>query len=207
MRTLSAFDLDGTLVTKNSSLAFCRFLYGKGYFGPSEFLFVMGAYLRHRFFRTSLYSLHNQAFRALFHGKEFAVLHKLAVEFVETKLPSLLYTPALIRLQREGGVILSNSPALLVEPIAEALGVESAVGSAYAVDNRGRLSAISTVVDGKAKRALLEKLKEKGGFDATLAYSDSFLDLPFLEGATQAIVVRPDRRLASHAKKRGWEVL
>ncbi len=120
----------------------------------------------------------------------------------------MLYPPALRYLeeQRKGqgrAVILSCSPAFLVEPIANFLGVDETVSSIYTTDNDGCLLDIAKVIDGKAKADYMHRY----AYDETVAFSDSFDDLPFLEKASRAIVVRPDRKLRRFARKNKWEML
>jgi len=40
-----------------------------------------------------------------------------------------------------------------------------------------------------------------------VAFSDSIADLPLLEMAGKAMVIRPDRELYSLSKQKGWEIL
>lgn len=201
--TLTAFDLDGTLLTGNSSFLFCRYLYRRKVITRRQLLFCARLYLQHLFLGLSLATLHQRIFRALFQGKYVAALMPYVSPFIETHLNDLLYPPALARLRASSDVaILSNAPTFLVAPIAQKLGVSRYLGTEYNVDDQGRLAEIKALVDGKVKADYLAKWQGE-----TVAYSDSRHDLPFLSAATRAIAVRPDRALRRAAVKNCWEIL
>ncbi len=202
--SVAAFDLDGTLIEQNSSFSFCRFLYSRAILTRSDLLYCSALYFSYLFFGLDLHALHSRAFKRVFRGKSIAALQPHIAPFIETLT---WYQPALDRLNqlRKSGYeiyILSNSPLFLVRPLAASIGVENVVATDYEIDKAGRLWNIATLVDGEKKRQILQGLNKK-----TIAFSDSHHDLPFLEGAAQAIAVAPTRRLLKVAKARDWEVL
>ena len=99
--------------------------------------------------------------------------------------------------------IFSNSPLFLVQAIAKKLEITLVCATDYRLDHQGCLVDISSFVDGKEKAELLLQYAGNG---ISYAFSDSFHDLSLLEAATNAIVVNPDRKLKSLAKKRNWEI-
>ncbi|MCC5831440.1 MAG: haloacid dehalogenase-like hydrolase [Chlamydiales bacterium] len=203
MRT-ALFDLDGTLLSGNSSFLFCRFLRRKGVLSSSDLLYCTSLYVRHLFFGLSLWNLHVRSFERLFRGRAVALLAEYLPSFIQTLE---WYEPALSRLKelRLGGDeihIYSNSPFFLVKPIAEMIGVEYVRATDYEIDKRGRLWNIASLVDGEKKREMLLKIMNE-----TIAFSDSHHDLPFLESATRAVAVNPTRCLSKIARTRSWEIL
>jgi len=206
-RLLAAFDLDGTLLKKNSSFAFCRYLLKERFFSRSDFIFCMYAYMRHCYFGFSLWELHQLVFERFFRGKTIATFQPFLVRFLNTKFDDLLYQPALLRLksfqkQEMECILLSSSPYFLVHAIAQKIGIEKVFATEYEVDKRGELISITSLMDGMQKEKIVRKMHLK-----TIAFSDSHLDLPFLESAYRAVVVNPKRTLKKIAKKRGWEIL
>lgn len=208
MKSIAAFDLDGTLVKKNSCLAFCFFLCEKGFLSYLDLAHVSQLYLRHCYLGLSLLDLHNLAFQRLFLGRSLDTLRPFVEMFLEQKLDGLWYHPALIRLrhlQKMGfeSMILSNSPLFLVKPIAEKMGIDRVFATEYGSDALGKLSGVSSLMDGQKKADTLAQLSGR----KIVAFSDSHLDLEFLRAAHVAVAVNPKYRLKKIALKQGWEVL
>ena len=209
---LAAFDLDGTLIRKNVSFAFCRFLTQKGFFSKKDLLFCARCYLQHRFFALSLLGIHQKVFDRLFHGKSLRDLKAFIPLFIEREVEPALYYPALEKMQWLKGtkneiMLLSSSPTFLVGPIARAIGIDTFFGTDYHIDKQGCLCDIATLVDGTKKAELLVREKSERKIEKTYAFSDSLLDLPFLEAACIAVAVNPQRSLKRLAKRRRWEII
>lgn len=207
-RSVAAFDLDGTLLYCNSSLRFCFFLASRSALSLSDLLFCLVQYTRHRFFRLPLLTLHESVFRRLFKGKKVEALHVHVSDFLSQQIPHFYYLPALNTLKtlQKSGVrimILSSSPRFIVEPIAHLLGVNEVLATDYRVDDAGALHSIDSLVDGEKKARFLHSLE--GSF--RMAFSDSLVDLAFLESADHATVVRGRGRLKKIARKRGWDFI
>lgn len=203
---IGAFDLDGTLLRKNSSFAFCCYLYENRILSPIDITYCITRYLQHHLFNLSLWNLQKSVFDRLFFGKKVQDLSPYLESFIQEKLPSLWYPPGLqcLRNFQERGdevMILSNSPRLIVQPIAKHLGVEKVLATEYQIDKEGKLCDIATLVDGNTKADELCFLEK------ATAFSDSHLDLPFLKKAHEAIAVNPTRKLKKIAKAQGWEIL
>ena len=100
-------------------------------------------------------------------------------------------------------MILSNSPDFLVQLAAHYFGVAEFLATEYGVDIDGRFHSVTKIVDGE------EKLKAASHFkqSATIAYSDSFLDIKLLQWVHTPIAVSPDRKLKKIALQKGWEVI
>jgi HAD superfamily hydrolase (TIGR01490 family) len=208
----SAFDLDKTLLSKNSSFEFCRYLYASQFF---SFFFVIKSvfyYIWHLYFGLTLEQLHHRVFKKLLRGIDIKTLSSHVSSFLEQELENLLYFPALERLrlaQHEGHftMILSNSPSFLVGAIASRLQVDDWKASEYTVDKDQKLCHISHILHGEAKAFWVRKMSSLlGTSEAEItAYSDSHLDLPFLESAGVSVVVNPDSRLKKISKEKNWE--
>lgn len=201
---IAVFDLDGTLLSHNSSFAFCCFLRKQGILSFADLLYCLYHYASHRLLHTPLKTLHTRVFARLFRGKSAALLEAHVPAFMRTLK---WYAPAVNRLktlQADGYDIriFSSSPHFLVQPIAESIGVMRVVATEYSLDPRGHLVELTRLVDGEQKRQELRAL----GHHA-IAFSDSEIDLPFLEAAHKAVAVNPTRRLAKVAEAKGWERL
>ncbi len=169
-------------------------------------------YVKHLYFGLSLEDLHHKVFQKSLRGISLRDLSFQAASFVEKEGTHLLYFPTLQRLRRaqhEGHytMILSSSPAFLVEVIASFLSVDDFKASEYAVDKDQRLCKISSILLGDGKASWVHKVSLDLGIarDNIIAYSDSHLDLPFLLSAGTAIVVSPDAKLKKVSVEKGWE--
>ncbi len=209
---LSVFDLDKTLLKKNSSVAFCKYLYKKKVISLAAVCSAIIYYVRHLYFGLPLESLHQKAFHRILSGLSLNFLQEQISCFLDEHLDGLLYAPAVesLRLaQKENHytVILSSSPAFLVSPIARWFGVDESKASQYLIDKDGRLCQIAIILQGEEKACLVEafRLQLEISKEAIIAYSDSYLDLPFLLSAGSKVVVNPDRRLKKLSKKWGWK--
>ncbi|MCH9608900.1 MAG: Phosphoserine phosphatase SerB1 [Chlamydiales bacterium] len=205
-----AFDLDGTLLKGNSSFALARYLYQKGVFTFADFLCCFKTYITSWYQHLPLIDLHKKAFSRFFKGKTLEEYSNHASNFVAAKVSHMLYAPAMAELQKwkDAGakiVLLSSSPDFLVQAIAKVLGITNVFGTPYLVDSQGILTDIDYLLDGRMKAHLLNN--EVNSDDVTMAYSDHFHDLAFLESVSCPVVVNPERRLKRIARKRGWKIL
>lgn len=211
---LSVFDLDHTLVRGNSSYQFCRYLIKRKVLPLSSLLYSAACYVRHHFYGMSLFELHQNIFNKFLIGKSLESIEKHVEAFVEQCLSQSLYMPAVtcLRLAQHLGhytVILSNSPSFLVSAIAKFLGVNDWRATEYVIDSEQRLTGISSVMQGEEKASFVKQLSRKIGIkknDVT-AYSDSFLDLPLLLSAGNAVAVNPDKKLLQVSMQKQWNVI
>ncbi len=203
---LSIFDLDGTLITKNSSFTFGRWLFSKGKLPRSTVIANVTDYFLHRYFGLSIESIHRRAKERLLKSHSLEALTLFADSFVAETLPSLIDKKAKKRLEeaRSQGhhlLLLSSSPSFIVKPIAEAFGITHW----YASDWKEPVS----ILDGEVKLQIAKyvaaelKTPERQIF----AYSDSHLDLPLLNSVANPISVNPDAILRKISLKNNWEIL
>ena len=211
---ISAFDLDRTLIRGNSSASFCRFLYRENFLPFSVVLQSVLYSIRHRFFGMTLEDLHHSVFEKVVKGRPLEVLEKYVDRFVEEFLDNSLYVPAFARLKRAQQLghytmILSNAPSFIVKRFAKALGVNEYHATEYAVDEEKRFAKVKRILLGKDKANLIKKLADRLGIilDQITAYSDSFLDLEFLESAGNPIAVNPDKKLRAISVKKQWRII
>ncbi len=205
---IAAFDLDGTLLKKNGSFLFCDFLCEKGFISERDMFYYAWTYARHRFLGLSFWDLHTYIFERSFKGCPVSDLVPYIDEFLNSHVNELWYAPAVLRLERMRRrgfecIILSNSPRFFVEHIAKKLEVEKVYATEYQIDKQGKFSSLDLLMDGDRKKKELLAL----GSEKTVAFSDSYHDLPFLQAADIAVAVNPQRRLKKVAFEKGWEIL
>jgi putative phosphoserine phosphatase/1-acylglycerol-3-phosphate O-acyltransferase len=120
------------------------------------------------------------------------------------------YARILIDLHRSEGrpvVMATTTPHDVVEPLAEALGLDGVVATRYGGDGEHYDGTIDgEFVWGRGKlRAVRAWARDNGvDVDESWAYSDSFYDLPLLSAAGHPVAVNADPRLAAVAAVRRW---
>ncbi len=211
---ISAFDLDHTLVGKNSSLLFYRYLIERGIYRHISILRTFVYSMRHYFFDLSLKELHEKVFERFLKGTPLALVQEEVKRFLNKDFYRFLYYPTFSRLrlaQHEGHhtVILSNGPSFLVGPIADYLGVSEWGSSMYSVDKEGKFNRIDSILLGEGKASYIRQLTQKFKTDLqeVTVYSDSIEDLPFLSIGGKAVVVNPDSKMKKISQEKLWEVI
>ena len=210
----SFFDLDKTLLKVNCSFRFGHFLYQKKAIPFSSLMRLFSSYILHKWGWRTPEQLNDSACQRFFSKENIKHVQTLVTQFLDHQFEEMLYYPAidsLVRAHREGvyTVIISSSPDFLVEGIAQRLGVNEWLATEYAVDSCGQITHIKTHMDGERKAQMLIALCHRLNISIpqTVAYSDSFLDLPFLLAAGEAKGVNPDKRLKKYCLENNWEIL
>lgn len=211
---ISAFDLDRTLLKVNCSFHFGKFLYAKGILPLPKTISLAACYAGHVAGLIGLPKLHVFNFASLFLGKEKEFYDDLVDDFLDRYLEQLIYPPAFkayMHAKQEGHftAIFSSSPNFLVQPVAERLAFDRSYSTVYNTNASGVFASLGTIVQGEEKARLLGSLaiQLQVSRESLYAYSDSHLDLPFMEAAGHPIAVKPNRKLERISINRGWKIL
>ena len=105
-------------------------------------------------------------------------------------------------------MIISASASVLVEPIAQELGIEHVVATELAEKDGRFTGEILFYCKGAAKAEALARIAQELNVDpdASFAYSDSATDIPMLEQVGHPVAVNPDRLLKKHAITHDWKI-
>ena len=107
--------------------------------------------------------------------------------------------------------LVTATPTVLAEVIVEGIGVTGALGTGVEISEDGRFTGeiLGDLMHGPEKaRAAIAYAAERGvSLADCVAYSDSSNDIPLLEAVGTAYAVNPDKKLATHAALRGWQVI
>ncbi|KAF3361477.1 hypothetical protein PHSC3_001851 [Chlamydiales bacterium STE3] len=209
----SFFDLDHTLLKVNISFSFGKYLFQKGKFPRFQVLYCAAQYFRHKFLGLSLSALHEKIFQAYFVGKSVHEMAGFVEDFLNKELNHFLYLPAFLEMQKailnhEQVILLSSSPDFLVAPIAKRFGI-SYHATEYKNDDKNHFSSVANVLSGEVKAEIVKKLAldQSIATKNITAYSDSYLDLPFLKMAGRPVAVNPDRALLKVCQQNSWPIL
>jgi HAD superfamily hydrolase (TIGR01490 family) len=212
---LAVFDVDGTLVETN---VVEYFLWMRLRAQPLEdWPAFMARMLRQAprwlYLERRSRAEFQRSFYREYEGLDPEVMRGLGREALDAVTLRRIYPEGMRRIrehQRAGHRVLLLTGALdvVVEPLAELLGVE--VDCAHLLVRDGRLTGDlqSPPPAGEARGALLEDYAERNGVTLaeSFAYADSLSDLPMLELVGTPVAINPDARLSQVAGQRGWRV-
>lgn len=210
------FDLDKTIVAKSSVVAFGGPFYREGLVSLRTVL--RGAYAQIVYMLVGADEAKMERMREsmlrLTKGWDQARIAEIVRETLDEVVSPIIFAEAIELIeehQRAGHkvVIVSSSPAEVVEPLAAYLGVGTSIATRAAIGDDGRYTGeLEFYAYGPFKVDAMREMAEREGIDlsASYAYSDSITDLPMLEAVGRPVVVNPDRELARIAEERGWEV-
>jgi HAD superfamily hydrolase (TIGR01490 family) len=211
---LSAFDLDHTLLKVNGSFHFGKYLYNKKKLTVGSMLYLVGCYAGAMTGCLNIQQLHQLNFDALFKGRQKSDFQKLVHAFLDEQLANLVHLPMIKTFEKAKAdghrtAILSSSPDFLVQSIGQRLGFDYIGATEYLTDASGAFYCLGPIMNGTEKAVVLNVLAEKYGVkqEDIYAYSDSHLDLPFMEAAGHPIAVSPNRKLHNISQQRGWKII
>jgi HAD superfamily hydrolase (TIGR01490 family) len=216
MGAAAFFDLDRTLIRRSSALALAGPFQERGLIGRKQLAKAAAWQILFAARGASAGTVRKAAEDGLMLLKDLEVdeMRALVGEAMETALKPLVYREPLdlLKRHRERGepvYIVSAALQEIVDPLAEELGFDGAVGSLCEVVD-GRYTGRSLrACHGPGKAEAVRELAAAENIDlaASTAYSDSHTDLPFLEAVGRPVAVNPDRELRRIARERGWPML
>jgi HAD superfamily hydrolase (TIGR01490 family) len=212
------FDLDKTLLPGSSLFPLAREAYRQRYFTLRDVARMAMYQLRYQVVGSEIQGAMEQA-----RAKTLEMIagrpREEVIEFgrsvaVEELLPRL-YPQAvelMLRHKRAGRevYIASSSPEDYLAILAERLGIDGVIGTrAVVVDGKYTGELDGPMVHGPEKAERVRQVaKERGiDLDRSYAYSDSINDLPLLESVGNPVAMNPDHRLATIARRRGWQIV
>ena len=212
---LALFDLDNTLLARDSERAWCEFLLDLGVLDEGDF----------RAENERLYNEYLAGTLNIYESIKFQLkiltqyspdeLRRWQQEFMVSRIEPMIAPAAvaLVEKHRVAGdelAIVTASNSFVSRPIAERFGISiflaielERLGNRYT----GRILGAPTFREGKIIR-LLEWLQETGHtLEGSYFYSDSHNDLPLLQWVENPVVVDPDPILGIFAEAVGWPIL
>ncbi|WP_282203247.1 HAD family hydrolase [Kitasatospora fiedleri] len=217
---MAFFDVDETLIAVKSMFSFLRFHLERRGERPETYDALVGQLHADAAAGTPRHEINRRYYR-LFAGERAAELAASGRAWFEDALRGaaeaggslLLAEPvAHLRAHRARGtavVLLSGSFFACLDPVAELLGADGALGTRPIV-RRGELTGevVGPMIGGRKARAAAAAAWLRGAdLDACLAYGDHASDLPLLEAVGRGLVVGADPVLAEAARTHGWQFL
>lgn len=210
------FDLDKTLISRSSTLAFAPSFYQHGLISKTQALRGAMAQLAFRAAGASpgqMERIREQVTR-LCRGWPAERVSQIVTEHLSDIIAPLIYEQArsLLDSHRAAGrdvFIVSTSGQEMVGPISRMLGASGMIATRMRIVDGVYTGEIDFYAYGPAKASGVRELAAQRGYNLAdcFAYSDSATDIPLLEAVGQPHAVNPDRELRHVARERGWPVL
>jgi HAD superfamily hydrolase (TIGR01490 family) len=216
---LTLFDLDGTLIPKDSDHAFGEFVITLGWADAREFRqrndgFYQD-YLDGRLDIAAYVDFATSPWR----DRSADELARATERFLDLIVRPML-TPAalaLVQQHQQAGdqvAIVTATNDFVTRPIARLLGIDELIATDLARDEAGRvtgaIAGVPSFREGKIRRVndwLAARGQSLGDFERSTFYSDSTNDLPLLERVSHPVATNPGPALERIAHERGWPVL
>ncbi len=207
-------DVDGTLLAETTTYLFARILRRHGLLRRSFVLRAVFHGLQHRVGRLDYGRLVDYGLRQITQVPVVDLERFAYDNFVEYIRPRLYLgvVEHLNRLRNQGTavVLVSSSPALVLEPLSMYLGCTSMLTTPIRIE-RGRIAGIGSGPPcyGDGKRYWAERWAAERGIlmDNAVAYADNWSDRALLERVGRAVVVHPRGKLNKLARDRGWQIV
>jgi HAD superfamily hydrolase (TIGR01490 family) len=207
------FDMDKTLIARNSGTLMMKHRYERGEIGNLDLLKGIAVYLQYKLGVLDIRSW-AQSVLAEYRGKSEAEIEKQAREWFDALVEPALYPEAeqLVREHDAAGhvvAIVSGATKFVVRPLAARLGIRHMLYTRLEVEDgcfTGRV--VDPICFEEGKIYWLQQLIEEEGIDLAKSYfyTDSITDRPLLDLVAHPIAVNPDPMLYREAARRGWPV-
>jgi HAD superfamily hydrolase (TIGR01490 family) len=210
------FDLDKTIISRSSTLAFVPSFYRHGLISRAQ---AARGGLAQLVFRVGGAD-HDQMERIRDHlsrlcsGWSVERVAEIVTANLAATIAPIIYEQArgLLDAHRDAGrdvFIVSTSGQEMVGPIAAMLGASGIIATQMRHAEGRYTGEMEFYAYGEGKATRIRQLATERGYDLAdcFAYSDSFTDLPMLEAVGRPHAVNPDRQLRRVAVARGWPVL
>ena len=204
LRGYALIDFDGTLLHGDSIVRFIQYAQRKGLCTRKQALAGAWAGVR---YKLGLLPAHEakQRSMAFLAGRSVEEVNRVVAAFYDEVLRPALYKDGLAevrRLQQEGKTLLlvTASPAFYLEPLRDVLGLSAIIGTRMGTDDEGRYTGLQGDNCKSVQKALrlAEYLAAQGDrldYDGSVAYGDSFSDVPMLRLCKRKVLVNPKPRL------------
>lgn len=216
---LTLFDLDGTLLPKDSDHAFGEFVIAQGWADGDAFRRRNDAFYEdYTAGRLDIHAYVDFATRA-WRDRSADELASATKGFVERVIKPMLLPAALalVRQHSQAGdriALVTATVDFITRPIADLFGIEELLATELARDASGRvlgtIDGVPCFREGKIDR-VLAWLAEHGqtlaDFERSTFYSDSTNDLPLLERVSHPVATNPGPALEQIAIARRWPIL
>jgi HAD superfamily hydrolase (TIGR01490 family) len=214
-RRPALFDMDKTLIAKNSATLYKRYERDLGEVSLFE---LFDTYAKYFQYFLGIVDADKVASRVIadYRGTSETELVRRCAEWYPRYVQHHVRADGVEAVERHRAlgdflVIVTASTSYATAPLAAQLKMDFVVATELELDARGTLTGefVRPLCYGPGK---LERVRKFLGANSLALedaafYTDSITDLPLLEAVAEPYVVNPDPRLRREAKARGWPIL
>lgn len=218
-RALTLFDLDGTLLPRDSDHAFGEFLVQRGIADGDAFKRANDAFYED--YLAGTLDIHRYVDFAThaWRGLPVPAIEALSREFMAEVIRPIVHDSAVALVERHRAAgdqmaLVTATNDFVTRPIAALLGIDTLIATDLERDAAGRITGriagTPAFREGKIARVeawLAGHGASLGAFARSTFYSDSTNDLPLLERVTHPVATNPGEGLRRVALERGWPVI
>jgi HAD superfamily hydrolase (TIGR01490 family) len=216
---LALFDLDGTLIPKDSDHAFGEFVIELGWADAGEFKRRNDGFYEDYLHGSLDIAAYVDFATSPWRDRSAAELDHATERFLDRVVRPMLHPQALALVQRhiDAGdevAVVTATNDFVTRPIAQLFGVDTLIATTLERDAggkvTGRIAGTPSFREGKVERVhdwLAQSGRTLDAFPRTIFYSDSTNDLPLLERVSEPVATNPGPALERIALQRGWPVL
>ncbi len=216
---LALFDLDGTLIPKDSDHAFGEFLVSLGWADGDSFRRRNDAFYADYVAGRLDIDAYVDFATAPWRDRPAVELAEVSARFLDLVVRPMLHAQALALVQRHRDAgdlvaVVTATNDFVTRPIAQLFGVSELIATDLQRDAAGRVTGriegVPSFREGKVARVkhwLAARGLTLDDFERSTFYSDSTNDLPLLECVSAPVATNPGPALERIAQERGWPVL
>jgi len=213
MTVAAFFDIDGTVLAKNSGPLYLKFLVQEGKMTKMDLLRGLWWFALYRFGRLNWEKISQKMAAQIEGGSELEMINdcqRWYDSMVRRHIrPEMIDAMNDHRNQGHKVVLLTAASIYLTRPLGKDLGVDDYLCNYLEVQEgtfTGRMVEPTCYGDGKV--ILAQRYADDEGIDleSSYFYTDSVTDLPVLLKVGKPVVVNPDPILRREAKRRNWPV-
>ncbi len=198
------FDLDKTLITKNSYEIVLNVLRRRRVISFRKFLYYRFFLLMRRNIDKKMKTL-----AKLFQGVDMNRLDKVMKAFIFTEFDQIKNLAAVAELEKHNTrdkkiVLVTTSFEPIAKYAARYFHIHDYVATKLEIKNGKYTGKILGKINYKEEK--VNRLRDYD-FNDSFAYSDHNSDIPLLKKATYRYAVNPNKRLRRYAKNHGWFLL
>jgi HAD superfamily hydrolase (TIGR01490 family) len=216
MAEAAFFDLDKTIIAKSSVLAFGKPFYREGLLSRRAIVKSMYAQIVYMLVGADESKMEEvrEAMLSLTKGWQQAHVAQIVAETLDEVISPIVFAEALDLFEEHHTagrkvVIVSSSPAEVVNPLGSYLGADEVIATRARIDDAGAYTGeLEFYAYGQHKAdAIIEyAATHEVDLSESYAYSDSVTDVPMLAVVGHPVAVNPDKDLAREATEREWEI-
>ena len=214
-KSAAFFDLDKTIISRSSLLAFTKPFNQAGLISRKRMLknFIDQYFFSNSGANHAQMEKMRQTLTSMVAGWDVEQTKSVIDESLHSAIDPMIYDEAAELIEkhiRDGRdvILVSTSGREIVEPIGKMLGATDVIATEMEVVDGKYTGKVSYYAYAEKKAEAVRAIAENGyDLQKSFAYSDSSTDIPLLSIVGFPCVVNPDRSLRAHAESNNWPVL